>query len=232
MTNPTGSNHRILNRRQRLRQDLEVGRIVQSITTRLHDKEGDDSGRRHLYENLFEITPAVLSPSLCGDLFVRADVERHNDLARVLPAQVPDHVLVFDRRRSHHDAPGTAVDQALCLTLGANPAGDHDRDVHFFDKPVYQRSIPIVPICSCIEVDDKQIVDSLVGPVLGPAYRVIVQRDGFVETTTGQSDGKPAENIDSGIQVHDQNLARHHKPGADNQSDSVIPRASSAAARS
>ena len=100
------------------------------------------------------------------------------------------------------------LDQALGLAFGAYAAGNLHRDGDLLDQLVDQLTISIVAVGRRIEIDDVHVVDTLFGPMPGPADRVVVEGDGIVETSSGETHGQTTEDVDPGIQVHHRNLAR------------------------
>ena len=83
---------------------------------------------------------------------------------------------------------------------------DRDGDLDLFDKAPDQVAIAVVTVCGGVEIDDMEIVDTLLHPVLGAADRIVVQRYRVVQSTTGEPDRQPTENVHAGIEIHSPTL--------------------------
>src|SRR5690606_17560932 len=124
----------------------------------LRHSEGGHTRRGHLDEHLFEEPAAVAGPAPGGDLTAFADVDGHRHLVRVLPAHVPDHDLVLDRRGTQHGPPGAQAQDALELHFGADSTGHLNGDVDALDETTDQLTVPVVAVAGGIEVDDVETV--------------------------------------------------------------------------
>src|SRR5690606_4289187 len=141
----------------------------------------------------------VLGPTSSGDLLVGTDVEGDGDASGELPAQVPDHVLVLDRRRPHDDPPGSPLQQPGRLHVGADATGDLHGPVSLFEDAVDQVAVLVVAEGGGVEVHDVDVVDTLLEPVVDPAERIVVQGDGVVDVSSRQPHRSPIEDVHPGV---------------------------------